>query len=77
MLQRMKIFGSTLKKILSQVMSIVDRSKIDVNSTPDFTKEELEYILQKLRDASYRGYEFEQFFKIYKKLVDKIKTQVK
>jgi hypothetical protein len=70
----MKIFGSTLKSFLDQVMSIVDKSKKEESSTPDFTKEELEYILHKLRDASYKGYEFEQFFQIYKKLVDKIKA---
>jgi len=58
-------------------MSIVDRTKQSLNTPPDFTKEELEYLLTKLRDATYKGYEFEQFFQIYKKVVDKIRIQAK
>jgi thymidine phosphorylase len=36
----------------------------------DLSKEEVQFILNKLRNANYKGEEFEQFFKVMKKLTD-------
>lgn len=56
-------------------MSIVNKLPQEAPKVTDFTKEELEFIIIKLQNTDYKGYEFEQYFKVYKKLVDKIKTK--
>lgn len=56
-------------------MSIINKLPQETPKTVDFTKEELEFIIVKLQSTDYKGYEFEQYFKVYKKLVDKLKTK--
>jgi proline dehydrogenase len=56
-------------------MSIVNKVQSTVTKKPDdFTKEELEFIIAKLQESNYRGYEFEKYYQVYRKLVDKIRA---
>lgn len=69
-----------LKKFYSKVkMAIITKKQ---NQTEDkafdtseviLSDQELEFILIKLRDSNYKGHEFEQYAKIYKKIVDSLK----
>lgn len=52
-------------------MGLVPKKKL--KEAEQFTEDELEFIVQKLRSAEYKGHEFEQFFKILKKITDSIK----
>lgn len=36
------------------------------------SKEELEFLLQKMRSATYRGDEFEMFYNVWTKILDEI-----
>lgn len=71
----MRKFGSILKRYYQRFMSIINKLPQETPKTVDFTKEELEFIIVKLQSTDYKGYEFEQYFKVYKKLVDKLKTK--
>jgi len=57
-------------------MGILDRAKKQVKSedSRELTQQELEFILAKMRSATYRGEEFEMFYNTWVKLVDKIET---
>lgn len=41
----------------------------------DFSKEELKFILAKLRTAEYKGTEFEMFYNVYTKVQDRLDQQ--
>ena len=54
-------------------MSIANKTQPeDKKPVVDFTKEELEFIIIKLQESSYKGFEFEKYYQVYKKLVDKL-----
>lgn len=38
----------------------------------DFTKRDLEFLLAKMRSATYKGDEFETFYNVWVKITDKI-----
>jgi len=40
----------------------------------ELNKQELEFIVAKLKDANYKGAEFEMYFNVLKKITDYIKT---
>ena len=44
-----------------------------VDSTKDFTDQEINFIVAKLRQATYQGSEFELFYKVISKLQNKLK----
>ena len=52
-------------------MGLVSKSK-QVRSE-ELTKQELEFLLLKLRSANYKGEEFELYFSLIKKITDSIK----
>jgi hypothetical protein len=52
-------------------MGLVSKSK-QVQSQ-ELTKQELEFLLAKLRSANYKGDEFEIYFSIVKKVSDSLK----
>jgi len=39
---------------------------------PTLTRAEIEFVLVKLRDAQYKGSEFEMFFNVFNKLTNQI-----
>lgn len=41
----------------------------------EFSKEELKFILAKLRTAEYKGTEFEMFYNVYTKVQDRLDQQ--
>jgi len=51
------------------------REKItkEILSQSDINKSELEFILKKLQDATYKGHEFEMFYTTWVKLSEKLK----
>lgn len=51
--------------------SIQQLNKVD--STKDFTEQEINFIVAKLRQATYQGSEFELFYKVISKLQNKLK----
>lgn len=54
-------------------MGLID--KINPSKKPEgLTKQESEFILAKLRLATYKGEEFEMFYTIFKKIGQHIKT---
>jgi hypothetical protein len=55
-------------------MSIVNRLQEHKQEEPVLSAEELEFMIHKLREAPYKGYEFEKYFRIHKKLVDGLKA---
>jgi len=52
------------------------RAKItqDIITKSDLTKKEIEFILKKLQDATYKGLEFEMFYTTWVKLTEKLKN---
>ena len=48
-------------------------SKMKKVQSQELTKQELEFLLAKLRSANYKGDEFEIYFSIVKKVSDSIK----
>ena len=52
------------------------RAKItqDIIAKSDLTPRELEFILLKLKDASYKGSEFEMFYSVFVKLKTSLDT---
>lgn len=55
-------------------MGILDKSVRNKTPQTELTKEELEFILLKLRKSTYIGDEFEMFYKVWVKLVNKTET---
>lgn len=54
-------------------MGIISKSRRAKDSADELSKEELEFILLKLRNANYTGHEFEMFYKVWVKLAGKLK----
>ena len=52
------------------------RAKIvqDILVKSDLTSRELEFIITKLKDASYKGSEFEMFYAVYVKLTTSLES---
>lgn len=55
-------------------MGLVDKVKAIVKEPQDLTKQESEFILAKLKTATYKGHEFEMFYKIFQKIGQHIKS---
>jgi hypothetical protein len=55
-------------------MGLLDKVKPASKETDGLTKQESEFILTKLRSATYKGDEFEMFYTIFKKIGEHIKT---
>lgn len=57
-------------------MGLLDKVKAPLkDSSQEFTKTELEFLLAKLRSANYTGNEFEMFYNIWVKIVDQIDSK--
>ena len=54
-------------------MGLIPKSKKPIKEAEQFTEEELEFIVKKLRTAEYKGHEFELFFNVLKKITDSTK----
>ena len=66
-------FGFILNIIFKFVMGLLDKAKPKgVGSEVNFTKEELQFLLAKLRTADYKGNEFEKFYHVYTKIQDQL-----
>lgn len=66
-------FGFILNIIFKFVMGLLDKAKPkSVGSEVNFTKEELQFLLAKLRTADYKGNEFEKFYHVYTKIQDQL-----
>lgn len=55
-------------------MGLLDKVKPKGEDDHGLTKKEAEFILAKLRTATFRGDEFEMFFTVFKKITEHIKT---
>ena len=55
-------------------MGLLDKVKPASKEADGLTKQESEFILTKLRTATYRGDEFEMFYTIFRKIGEHIKT---
>ena len=55
-------------------MGLIDKVTPKPKQAKGLTKEESEFILAKLRTATYKGEEFEMFYTIFKKIGEHIKT---
>ena len=55
-------------------MGLIDKIGPKPKKAEGLTKEESEFILAKLRSATYKGEEFEMFYKIFRKIGEHIKT---
>lgn len=56
-------------------MGLIDKAKRKLVEEPqDLTKKECEFIIAKLRTGEYKGWDFEMFYKVVKKLTDYIET---
>ena len=54
-------------------MGLFDKVKTGRSSNgKEFTKNELEFLLAKLRTATYKGDEFEMFYNVWVKIIDGI-----
>lgn len=57
-------------------MGLLDKSRPKVTSNTsneiNFSKEELQFLLTKLRTAEYKGNEFEKFYNVYTKIQDQL-----
>lgn len=56
-------------------MGLIDKVKKDRKTDSDLTVQDCEFILTKLRSASYKGDEFEQFYIVFKKVTEIIEKQ--
>ena len=69
------IFGYTLNFyyiiIKSYVMGLISKVRKKENDK-EFSKQEVEFMLAKLRSATYRGDEFEMFYNVWVKLTDNL-----
>lgn len=67
------IFGSTFNFLISIVMGLLDKSRPKATSNEvSFSREELQFLLAKLRTAEYKGNEFEKFYNVYTKIQDQL-----
>jgi hypothetical protein len=50
------------------------RAKItqDILTKSDLTPQEVEFVMHKLKDANYKGHEFETFYAVWVKLTQKL-----
>lgn len=57
-------------------MGLLDKVKTPAKSalSQELTKKELEFLLAKMRSATYRGDEFETFYNVWVKITDKIES---
>lgn len=56
-------------------MALLDRLKPNQEQNQEiFTSQEIEFLLRKLRLATYTGEEFEQFYTVYVKLTKQLET---
>jgi len=55
-------------------MGLIDKVSPKPKKAEGLTKEESEFILAKLRSATYKGEEFEMFYTIFRKIGEHIKT---
>jgi len=53
-------------------MGLVSKAKSSKKEEEDLTKQEAEFILTKLRSATYKGEEFEMFYTVYRKIAKHI-----
>ena len=54
-------------------MGLLDKMKQPVKAaSSELSKKELEFLLAKMRSATYRGDEFETFYNVWVKITDKI-----
>ena len=53
-------------------MGLVSKAKSSKKEEEDLTKQEAEFILAKLRSATYKGEEFEMFYLVYRKIAKHI-----
>lgn len=56
-------------------MGLLDKVRTPKKSSQDsqeLTKRELEFLLAKMRSATYKGDEFETFYNVWVKITDKI-----
>ena len=61
-----------LDKVKTEKQKIIPQTD---TSTSLLTSEELQFILTKLRSATYKGEEFETFYTVWMKLVTEIETR--
>jgi hypothetical protein len=65
-----------LKKVINLVMGLLDKTRPpQKGGSVEFSKEELKFILAKLRTAEYKGTEFEMFYNVYTKVQDRLDQQ--
>lgn len=80
----MERFSSTLKKLLKKMAFInkgniltgkaaQDKMQKDQAVNTDLTQQELQFILTKLRQANFKGAEFELFYVVFSKLSNLLK----
>ena len=60
---------------LRKFMGLIDKVKENRIKEVDLTIQDCEFLLAKLRSASYRGDEFEQFYIVFKKITEIIEKQ--
>lgn len=54
-------------------MGLLDKSRPKATSNEvSFSREELQFLLAKLRTAEYKGNEFEKFYNVYTKIQDQL-----
>jgi hypothetical protein len=56
-------------------MGLIDKVKENRIKEVDLTIQDCEFLLAKLRSASYKGDEFEQFYIVFKKITEIIEKQ--
>lgn len=69
-LEKMGIVEKTIRNSTNTSSNVKPQTKIE---EVVLTEQELEFILIKLRESSYKGHEFDTYARIYKKLVDQLK----
>jgi hypothetical protein len=55
-------------------MGIISKTRKSQKPDSRLEKEELEFVLLKLREANYTGHEFEMFYKVWVKLAGYLKS---
>lgn len=55
-------------------MGIISKTRKSQKPNSRLEKEELEFVLLKLREANYTGHEFEMFYKVWVKLAGSLKS---
>ena len=58
---------------LYKIMGLIDKIEGSKNKTnKTFSQTELQFLVAKLRSATYKGDEFEQFYAVLKKITEQI-----